>query len=1335
MDTVNAISSAPSGMQRAPAVWTWPRRSSPRSPSPLCPIRERCRRRGSASTDIAACPRRADARPHDVRANVSRRPHGRRADGRDARARRRDRRRVTGASVVRSLPRCRRPPLAFAPARHARAASGIAAIAAISAVGPVEAEPGRASATRKRADRRATTYAADARRSPPGSTRGASGRSRARAAGGGPGQPGRRRRPGVRRRDAAPRPATSRRAGSRRRGMPARAIAVAAAAHPAAAALLPRILAPALTRFTARGESTRQARAAPTRRFPIRARRHRRGSQPAEASRAILAAMQYAASILDLIGKTPARPDQPDHPRDRPARAPAARAREARDAEPRRERQGPDRAADDRGRRAGGPPPGRAARSSSRPAATPGTAWPSPPCSRAIAASSSWPTSSRRRSRRILRAYGAEVVLCPTNVAPESPESYYSVAARLARDIPGAFKPDQYWNTENPAAHEATTGPEIWQQTEGAITHLVASVGTGGTITRRRALPADAAGDPRSSAPTRRAASCRATPPARTSPRASARTSCPARSIRRSSTGGSGCRIATPSRWPAGSPARRASSPANLSGPPWSRPCRSTGADGRGPVASDVVVVILPDGGRNYLSKLYNDEWMRANGLLAIAGRGRPRRATSCEDRHHGEQIPDLVLARTTETVGIGDRPPRGLRRSARCRSASGRRPDGRSASLVGSISEKSLLERAYRDPDGRGADGRRSHGSRRCPSSGNRPSPRRGIRAARGVPAVLAVAADRPIAVGMKSPKLRTCSVARARLTMLTVRARARAPRHVPRRRVPARSPATARAVAGAMMPAARRRPPPLTLRHARASTLARSPTNDRGGLAADLPDRARTPRMASVGPAAATSTAAPRTPRAAPGTGGCGARRPRPRDRVRERARRPPRPFAQLATSGEEIVVGDDVYGGTYRYFERVHRPARSRCAATWISPRARIVLGERAQPDRTRLVWFETPTNPLLKLIDIAGDRKRGRARVAAQSRGRRPIIVVDNTFASPAIQQPLAMGADIVSTRRRSPRGTQRHGSRVAVTNDDAVAPAPPVPPERDGRRARARGLLPRAARHPDAGTCGCSGTPPTAWRSQPSLAEPEDVAEVRYPGLRRERRRAFPARRRSTQMAAGGGMVASCTAAGGPGTGAPAAAPGACRGHQRVHAPVDACRVARGCRVARRGARRDDPCSVAGFAASRCPRRSFACPSASRLPTTCSPTCCRRSTRHRGGQGRAFQRRRHGWRRRSANVTAGRVGRARAGLRIRTSSRPRHLYNRRTHAASGGGGRPISCPATRGAVMARVPRRKVTVIGAGNVGATTAQQIVETGLARRRPRRHRRGPAPGQGAST
>jgi cystathionine beta-synthase len=83
----------------------------------------------------------------------------------------------------------------------------------------------------------------------------------------------------------------------------------------------------------------------------------------------------------------------------------------------------------------------------------------------------------------LLRAYGAEVVVCPTTVAPEHPESYYSVSDRLAREIPGAYKPNQYQNPDNPRSHELSTGPELWQQTAGRITHFVAGVGTGGTIT------------------------------------------------------------------------------------------------------------------------------------------------------------------------------------------------------------------------------------------------------------------------------------------------------------------------------------------------------------------------------------------------------------------------------------------------------------------------------------------------------------------------------------------------------------------------------------------------------------------------------------------------------------------------------------------------------------------------------------------------------------------------------------------------------------------------------------------------------------------------------------
>jgi len=82
----------------------------------------------------------------------------------------------------------------------------------------------------------------------------------------------------------------------------------------------------------------------------------------------------------------------------------------------------------------------------------------------------------------LLRAYGAEVVICPYAVAPESPESYYSVSDRLAEEIPGAYKPDQYTNRGNPDAHYETTGPEIWEQTSGEIDALVIAVGTGGTI-------------------------------------------------------------------------------------------------------------------------------------------------------------------------------------------------------------------------------------------------------------------------------------------------------------------------------------------------------------------------------------------------------------------------------------------------------------------------------------------------------------------------------------------------------------------------------------------------------------------------------------------------------------------------------------------------------------------------------------------------------------------------------------------------------------------------------------------------------------------------------------
>lgn len=85
--------------------------------------------------------------------------------------------------------------------------------------------------------------------------------------------------------------------------------------------------------------------------------------------------------------------------------------------------------------------------------------------------------------RNVLKAYGAEVVVCPTAVHPDHPDSYYSVSDRLVREIDGAWKPNQYANPEGPNSHYASTGPEIWADTEGEVTHFVAGVGTGGTIT------------------------------------------------------------------------------------------------------------------------------------------------------------------------------------------------------------------------------------------------------------------------------------------------------------------------------------------------------------------------------------------------------------------------------------------------------------------------------------------------------------------------------------------------------------------------------------------------------------------------------------------------------------------------------------------------------------------------------------------------------------------------------------------------------------------------------------------------------------------------------------
>jgi cystathionine beta-synthase len=93
------------------------------------------------------------------------------------------------------------------------------------------------------------------------------------------------------------------------------------------------------------------------------------------------------------------------------------------------------------------------------------------------------PDKTSKEKQDLLKALGAEVIVTPTGLPPDDPDSYYAVAERLAREIPGGFKPGQYENPANPLAHYETTGPEVWEQTDGRITHFVAGMGTCGTIT------------------------------------------------------------------------------------------------------------------------------------------------------------------------------------------------------------------------------------------------------------------------------------------------------------------------------------------------------------------------------------------------------------------------------------------------------------------------------------------------------------------------------------------------------------------------------------------------------------------------------------------------------------------------------------------------------------------------------------------------------------------------------------------------------------------------------------------------------------------------------------
>lgn len=346
--------------------------------------------------------------------------------------------------------------------------------------------------------------------------------------------------------------------------------------------------------------------------------------------------------------------------------------------------------------------------------------------------------------RNVLKAYGAEVVVCPTAVAPEHPDSYYNVSDRLAKQ-PGAWKPDQYSNPHNPRSHYETTGPEIWAQTEGRVTHFVCGVGTGGTISGVgrylkemnpgvQVIGADPAGSVYSGGSGRpylvegvgedfwpetydRGVADRIIEVSDADSFAFTRRLAREEALL---VGGSCGMAAYAARTLAH----------ELAGTP-------EGEDA-------VIVVLLPDSGRGYLTKIFNDDWLAQYGFASGSGsdvsqtvgevlRGKDGRLPDLVHTHPGETIAEAV--HILREYGVSQMP---VVRAE---------PPLVAAEVAGSVSERTLLDALYAG-NARLTDSVEEHMSPAMPTIGATEDARDAVRLLEGVDAVLVQEDGKPVGV-----------------------------------------------------------------------------------------------------------------------------------------------------------------------------------------------------------------------------------------------------------------------------------------------------------------------------------------------------------------------------------------------------------------------------------------------------------------------------------------------------------------------------------------------------------------------------------------------------------